>query len=78
MTVGDLISRLQNYPSTYQMLIELKGQEDIFTTFDLVFSGEFKHFPEKEFDGVGEVVNSNNRNCVALMRKKEVRNVRRN
>jgi hypothetical protein len=74
MTVGELISRLQNYPPTYEVLIELKAQEDIFTTFDLVFSGEFRSFKDEQFDGsIGEIVNSNNRNCVGLMRKKEVR-----
>jgi hypothetical protein len=74
MTVGKLIQMLKVYPEQYEILIELKGTEDIFTTFDLVFSGEFKPFREEQFDGtIGEIVNSHNRNCVGLMRKKEVR-----
>lgn len=76
MTVGELISRLQNYPNTYEVLIELKAQEDIFTTFDFIFSGQFKQFPEKELAGIGEIVNSDKRNCIALTRKKDIKNGR--
>lgn len=74
MTVAQIIEKLKMYPQHYEVLIELKGTEDIFTTFDLVFSGEFRSFKDEQFDGtIGEIVNSNNRNCVGLMRKKEVR-----
>ena len=70
MNVGNLIERLKHYPEHYEVLIELNGQKDIFTIFDLVFSGDFKPFQEGEFQGtIGEIVNSNNRNCVGLMRK---------
>lgn len=75
MTIAQIIEKLKIYPQHYEVLIELKGQEDIFTTFDLVFSGEFRSFKDDGFDGsIGEIVNSTNRNCVGLMRKKEVRN----
>ncbi len=75
MTVHELIEKLKVYPPTYEVLIELKGQEDIFTTFDMVFSGRYRPFREPEFNAeVGEIVNDKVRNCVGLMRKKEIRN----
>lgn len=69
MTVGDLIARLEIYPKHYEVLMELNGQKDIFTIFDLIFSGEYKPFQEEVFDAkVGEIINSNRRNCVGFMR----------
>ena len=78
MTVCELIEKLKVYPPWYEVLIELKGQEDIFTTFDLVFSGRYRAFLEEPFDGnVGEIVDHKNRNCVGFMRRKEIKNERR-
>lgn len=72
MTVGDLIKRLQVYPEYYEVLMELNGQKDIFTIFDLVFSGEYQPFQEDMFESkIGEIVNSEHRNCVGFMRTRK-------
>lgn len=72
MTVGDLMLRLEIYPKHYEVLMELNGQKDIFTIFDLVFSGEYKPFQEDVFESkIGEIVNSERRNCVGFMRTRK-------
>ena len=52
--------------------MELNGQKDIFTIFDLVFSGEYQPFQEDIFESkIGEIVNSERRNCVGFMRTRK-------
>lgn len=70
MTVGELKRLIEHYPNHFEVLLTLKGQDDIFVTCEAVISGKFSPFQESFFEScIGEIKNEEKRNCVGLVRK---------
>lgn len=70
MTVRELKRLIEYYPDHFEVLLTLKGQDDIFVTCEGVISGKFVPFTEPFFEScIGEIKNEERRNCVGIVRK---------